>query len=284
MVIITLIPVACYAINNEPILPLFKKDNINSKKFELGQLLFKDKRLSGNQEKSCYSCHNIALGGGDGLKKPANLAFNSPTILNVSKNYYIGWKGKYTQLKPQLEMILENFKIMGTDWAFVIPSFKSDILYSKLFDTLYDDGISKENIIDAVLYYESNLVIPSKFDEFLLGNVDAISLSAKKGYEKFKDYGCASCHQGVNVGGNLFQELGVTLPYKGVNGNYKAEKLRVPSLRNVARTAPYLHNGSVELLKKVINIMAKHQLGQALTDKEVDQIADFLTSLNSVSE
>jgi len=181
-------------------------------------------------------------------------------------------------------MILENPKIMGADWGFVIPSFKSEALYSKLFNTLYDDGVSKENIIDAVLYYESNLVIPSKFDEFLLGDVDAISLSAKKGYEKFKDYGCVSCHQGANVGGNLFQELGVTLPYKGVNGNYKAEKLRVPSLRNVARTAPYLHNGSVKSLKKAIEIMAKHQLGQNLTDVEIDQIAEFLTSLNSITE
>ena len=284
MVIFTLIPVACYTLANEPILPIFKKENLNSKKFELGQLLFKDTRLSNNQEKSCYSCHNIALGGDDGLKKPAKLAFNSPTILNVSKNYYIGWKGKYSQLKPQLEMILENPKIMGADWGFVIPSFKSEALYSKLFNTLYDDGVSKENIIDAVLYYESNLVIPSKFDEFLLGDVDAISLSAKKGYEKFKDYGCVSCHQGANVGGNLFQELGVTLPYKGVNGNYKAEKLRVPSLRNVARTAPYLHNGSVKSLKKAIEIMAKHQLGQNLTDVEIDQIAEFLTSLNSITE
>jgi cytochrome c peroxidase len=171
--------------------------------------------------------------------------FNSPSILNVNKNYYIGWKGKYSQLKPQLEMIFENPKIMGTDWPFVISAFKNDTLYSTLFSYLYDDGVSKENIIDAVLYYESNLILPSKFDEFLLGDTDAISLSAKQGYNKFKDYGCASCHQGANVGGNLFQKLGVTLPYKGIKGNYKAEKLRVPSLRNVALTAPYLHNGSV---------------------------------------
>jgi cytochrome c peroxidase len=283
-VVFTLLSVACYSLANEPILPIFKKDNLNSKKFELGQLLFNDTKLSNNQEKSCYSCHNIALGGGDGLKKPANLAFNSPTILNVSKNFYIGGEGKYSQLKPQLETIFENPNVMGTDWTFVIPTLENDVLYSKLFNTLYDDGVSKENIIDAVLYYESNLVIPSRFDEFLLGDNNAISLSAKKGYDKFKDYGCASCHQGANVGGNLFQELGVILPYKGIKGKYKAEKLRVPSLRNVARTAPYLHNGSVKSLKKAIEIMAKHQLGQNLTDVEIDQIAEFLKSLNSVIE
>jgi cytochrome c peroxidase len=283
-VIFVLTSIALQSIASEPIVPIFKKENINSKKFELGQILFVDARLSNNQERSCYSCHNIALGGADRLKKPAHLAFNTPTILNVSKNYYIGWRGEYSQLKPQLEMILENPKVMGTDWAYVIPAFQNDELYSKLFDFLYDDGISKENIIDAILYYESNLVLPSKFDEFLLGNSDAISVSAKKGYDKFKDYGCASCHQGANVGGNIFQELGVILPYKGIIGEYKTEKLRVPSLRNVAKTAPYFSDGTVKSLKKAIEIMAKHQLGQKLTDEEIDQIADFLKSLNSIME
>jgi cytochrome c peroxidase len=283
-VIFVLTSITSQSIASEPIVPIFKKDHINSKKFELGQLLFLDARLSSNQERSCYSCHNIALGGGDRLKKPANLAFNAPTILNVSKNYYFGWRGEYSQLKPQLEMILENPDVMGTNWAFVIPAFKEDELYSKRFNFLYENGISKENIIDAILYYESNLVFPSKFDKFLLGDSNAISLSAKQGYEKFKDYGCASCHQGANVGGNIFQELGVILPYKGIIGQYKTEKLRVPSLRNVARTAPYFSDGTVKSLKKAIEIMAKHQLGQKLTEAEIDQIADFLKSLNSIME
>jgi cytochrome c peroxidase len=272
----------CYA--NEPITPILEKNNLNIQKFELGKMLFEDTRLSGNQNTSCYSCHNLEKGGDDGLKTPANLSLNSPTILNVSKNYYIGWFGKYSQLKPQLEMILENPKVMGTNWAFVIPTFKKDAIYSEVFNSLYENGISKENIIDSILYYESNLVAPSKFDEFLLGNNDAISFSAKQGYNKFKDYGCASCHQGANVGGNIFQKLGVVLPYKDINGTYKADKLRVPSLRNVARTAPYFHDGSVKSLQDVIKIMAKHQLGQILTSEEINQIADFLKSLNSIVE
>jgi cytochrome c peroxidase len=284
IVIVVLASIAFQSLASEPILPILKKKHLNNKKFELGKLLFVDTRLSKNQDRSCHSCHNLALGGADGLKKPVNLAFNSPTILNVSKNYYIGWKGEYSQLKPQLEMILQKPDVMGTDWAFVIPAFKKDQLYSKLFSSIYNNGISKENIIDAILYYESNLILPSKFDEFLLGDNDAISLSAKQGYNNFKDYGCASCHQGANVGGNIFQELGVVLPYKGIIGQYKTEKLRVPSLRNVAKTAPYFSDGTVKSLKKAIEIMAKHQLGQKLTDTEIDQIADFLKSLDSIME
>jgi cytochrome c peroxidase len=283
-VIFVLTSIAFQSIAIEPILPIFKKENLDNKKFELGKLLFVDTRLSKNQDRSCYSCHNIALGGADSLNKSANLAFNTPSILNVSKNYYIGWKGGYSQLKTQLEMLLEKPDVMETDWAFVIPAFKKDELYSKKFTSIYENGISKENIIDAILYYESHLVFPSKFDEFLLGNSDAISVSAKKGYDKFKDYGCASCHQGANVGGNIFQELGVVLPYKGIIGQYKTEKLRVPSLRNVAKTAPYFSDGTVKSLKKAIEIMAKHQLGQKLTDTEIDQIADFLKSLDSIIE
>ena len=269
---------------NEPIYPIHKQDNLNIKKFELGELLFKEVKLSGNQKISCQSCHDIAEGGGDGLPKSKNLSFNSPSILNVSKNYYFGWQGKFTQLKTHLKMLFENPKVMGTDWPLTLALLKKDKLYSKQFYLLYENGISKENIIDAVLYYESNLIAPSPFDDFLLGDQNAISASAKKGYTKFKDYGCASCHQGANVGGNVFQVLGVVLPYTGSDGKYKAKKLRVPSLRNVAKTSPYFHNGSISSLKDVITIMAKHQLGKTLSDEDISQIVAFLTSLNSTSE
>lgn len=276
--------ITLHCIAADPISPIFKTDNLNIKKFELGQMLFDDKRLSGTQRTSCKSCHEIATGGDDGLQTPANLSLNTPTILNVGKNYYVGWLGKFNQLKPHLEMILDNPKVMGTDWNYVLSAFNNDFEYSEKFQSLYKNGISKENIIDAILYYEENLISPSKFDKFLLGNTDAISSSAKQGYNKFKDYGCVSCHQGANLGGNIFQKLGIALPFKGAEGKYKTKKLRVPSLRNVARTAPYLHNGSVDSLKETIKIMAKYQLGETLTNTEVDQIYAFLKSLNSITK
>lgn len=272
------------SVANEPITPIATKDNLNHQKFELGAMLFKDKRLSGTQKTACQSCHDIATGGDDGLKTPTNLPFNSPTILNVSKNFYVGWQGKYSQLKPHLEMILANPKVMGTDWAFVIDTFNNDFVYSEMFNSLYKNSISKENIINAIIYYQTNLIAPSKFDEFLMGDNDAISFSAKQGYKNFKDYGCVSCHQGANIGGNVFQKLGVVFPYKGFDDKYKTKKLRVPSLRNVARTAPYFHDGTVNSLKDVIKIMAKHQLGQTLTETEIDQISDFLKTLNSATK
>ena len=284
IICILFVQMASYCFANEPIYPIPKPDNINVEKFELGQTLFKEVKLSGNQQTSCYSCHNVAAGGSDGLKTSKNLPFNSSTILNVSKNYYIGWKGKFTQLKPHLEMLFANPNVMGTNWPLTLSELKANSLYLQWFNSLYDDGISKENIIDAVLYYETNLIVPSKFDKFLLGDESAISFSAKQGYNKFKDYGCASCHQGANVGGNVFQKLGVVAPYKGINGQYKTEKLRVPSLRNVAQTAPYFHDGSVHSLRRVVSIMAKHQLGQTLEIEDVEQIIAFLTSLNSITE
>lgn len=273
---------SCIAI--EPITPIVQNPLINTEKFELGKLLFKEHRLSGNQVTSCHSCHNLAAGGDDGLKTPVNLSTNSPTIFNVSKSYYLGWSGKYSQLKPHLEMILNNPKVMDINWASTINALKNDDVYPKLFNSIYKEGVSEANIINALLYYEENLILPSKFDEFLLGDTNAISASAIKGYEKFKDYGCASCHQGMNVGGNVFQKLGVVNAFSGENGNYETKKLRVPSLRNVAVTSPYLHDGSVTSLKGVIKLMAKYQLGQTLTDTEVDQIHDFLKTLTSITE
>lgn len=273
---------SCIAI--EPIIPIVKNPSIDTEKFELGELLFKDNRLSGNQNTSCYSCHNLTAGGDDGLKTSINLSTNSPTVFNVSKNYYLGWLGKYNQLKLHLEMILNNPKVMNIDWAFTINALANDVVYTKLFKAIYKTGVSKTNIINALLYYEENLILPSKFDAFLLGDINAISASAKKGYEKFKDYGCASCHQGANVGGNVFQKLGVINTFSGENGNYATKTLRVPSLRNVAVTSPYLHDGSVKSLKGVIKLMAKYQLGQTLTDTEVDQIHDFLKTLTSIIE
>lgn len=272
----------CFA--SEPIIPIFKQKNIDSQKFDLGKMLFKETRLSVNQDRSCHSCHDLAMGGDDGLKTPKNLFFNSPTIFNVSKNYVFGWRGQFDKLSQHLEYVLANPEVMGADWPVVIKSLKRDSVYLEKFNLVYKGEISKETITAAILYFQRNLILPSPFDAFLRGDKYAISATAKKGYKHFKDYGCTSCHQGANVGGNVFQKLGVVYPYKDINGQYQTIKLRVPSLRNVANTAPYLHDGSIKSLNNVIAIMAEYQLGQSLTMEEIDQIAEFLTSLNSITE
>lgn len=269
---------------SEPITAISQPKNLDTQKFELGKRLFKEPLLSVNQDTSCHSCHDFATGGDDGLKTSENLTFNSPTIFNVSQNYSFGWRGQFDKLSQHLDFALANPKVMGSDWPLVIKAFKRDSHYLKSFNTVYKGDISKETITAAILYFESNLILPSPFDAFLLGDEYAISSTAKKGYENFKDYGCVSCHQGANVGGNIFQELGVIHSYKGIDGQYQTKKLRVPSLRNVANTAPYLHDGSIKSLDNVIAIMAEYQLGQILTDLEIKQIIAFLTSLNSITE
>ena len=269
---------------SEPIPPLIPNVNLDQQKFELGELLFKETRLSVNKKVSCHTCHDLASGGDDGLKTPTGLGFNSPTIFNASKNFYIGWRGKFSRLKPHLDFIMSNPKVMGTDWPNAIQAIKRDSIYTQPFRASYQGNISQDNILDAILYYESNLIVPAKFDAYLQGQDDAISAAAKLGYKVFKNYGCISCHQGTNVGGNLFQQLGIIKPYQGQDGKYQTQKLRVPSLRNVALTAPYLHDGSIESLESIITIMAEYQLGQTLTHLEVRLIKAFLESLNSVTE
>jgi len=268
---------------SEPISPLIPTANLNIHKFELGKRLFKDTRLSGNKVTSCHTCHDLNKGGDDGLAIAPKQTFNSPTIYNASKNYTIGWLGSFTSSKQHLESILANKNIMGTNWPFTIKALKEDEHYRRAFDRLYQNDINQENIIDALSYFETNLIEPSKFDQFLMGDLKAISPAAIVGYETFKDYGCISCHQGVNVGGNIFQTLGVFQTYTGIDGHYQTKKLRVPSLRNVTRTAPYLHDGSIDSLSQTIKVMAEHQLGQSLTDLEVSQIIAFLESLNSIN-
>lgn len=269
---------------NEPISPIFKVESLDLKKFELGEALFKDTRLSLNNDTSCHTCHDLKMGGDDELKIRANVTTNSPTIFNTSKSFYVGWQGQFGSLGQHLAGVLANPKVMGTNWSRAVKSFKEDTDYTPQFRQVYQGEISQATIFDAILYFETNLVVPSKFDEYLLGDEQAISQTAKYGYEKFKNYGCISCHQGANVGGNLFQSLGVVAPYMGADGKYRAKKLRVPSLRNVAKTAPYLHDGSVDSLESMIKIMAQYQLGQTLTNTEIKQIKAFLESLNSLTE
>ena len=272
-----------HTLANEPIAPIAPNPYLNNQKFSLGRMLFNDTRLSEKLGNACHTCHDTKLGGDDGISKPAGLAFNTPTVLNASKNYYLGWLGKFNELTPHTTFILNNPKVMGTNWPVALAAFDIDPNYSRSFSALYQ-GVSKEAVIDALQYYVRNLIVPSPFDAYLLGDQDAISSDAKLGYKHFKDYGCISCHQGENVGGNSFQTLGVFHSYKGVNGNYQVKRLRVPSLRNVARTSPYLHDGSINSLTLAITTMAEFQLGQTLTSTEVNQIKAFLESLSSIDE
>ena len=170
-----------------------------------------------------------------------------------------------------------------------------DLNYSKAFTAAYSDGVTKANIQNAIASFERTLITPnSRFDRYLLGNANAITNEEKSGYAKFKQYGCVACHQGMNVGGNLFERFGIfeaaSLPAsptrQGDLGRFDITGqerdrfvFRVPSLRNVALTAPYFHDGSTATLGAAVRVMARKQLGRTLEDAEVDLLVGFLKTL-----
>jgi len=180
------------------------------------------------------------------------------------------------------------------DWTRVLSYLAADFSYVKSFKQAYQQGPTKSNASDAIAEFERSLLTPDgDFDRYLKGDELAITEQAKKGYKLFKSYGCVSCHQGMAVGGNLYEKLGVFKPYYDESdstaslGRYLITaneenkfEFKVPSLRNVARTAPYLHDGSIETLEEVVSLMANHQLGRDISESDVAYIKQFLQTLN----
>ena len=164
---------------------------------------------------------------------------------------------------------------MHTDWPTLERKLRDDAAYCEAFAAAFPDGITIANIKEALVAFERTLVTPdAPFDRFLRGDAGALDADAREGYRLFKEYGCSSCHQGANVGGNMLQRFGL---FGGVRD---PRLFRVPTLRNIARTAPYFHDGSAATLEEAIAIMGEAQLGRRLPGTAVSRIAAFLESLN----
>ena len=283
---------------NEPIQAIQVKPIDNIDKVNLGKKLFFDKRLSKDNSVSCLSCHNVDFGGVDNLPKSFGVEnrignINAPTVLNSSLNFVQFWDGRAKNLNEQIDFPVHDPLEMDTNWNDVINKINKIPSYQRLFNSVYNGKFSKENIKDAIVAYEESLVLPSRFDKFLQGDQNAISDEEFEGYELFKSYGCVSCHQGKNVGGNFYEKLGVFKPYPHVDdkkyyGRYNLTgneedkfEFKVPSLRNIVLTYPYLHDGSIESLDKIIGIMAEYQLGREIPNSDVEKIKAFLKSLTS---
>jgi cytochrome c peroxidase len=293
---------------NEPIQPIPLEIAIDKPKVALGERLFQDVRLSKNNQKSCLSCHSFSLGGADRIAHSigingATTRVNTPTIFNARFNFRFNWDGKFTNLADHLDALMNNPRTMGTQWPTAIRSLQQEPGYVRSFSQIYPDGVTATNIKDALIAYELSLNTPNaRFDRFLLGDKTALTKSEREGYRLFKNYGCVSCHQGVNIGGNMFQPFGVIGNYlvdspgerlrqrgrvKPADlGRYNVTKneadlyvFRVPSLRNVAITAPYFHDGSAQTLTEAIEQMTKYQLGRPLAKKQIELIAEFLNTL-----
>ena len=284
----------------EPIQPLPTAVNIDQRKFQLGETLFKEPALSATRQVSCTTCHKLNRGGTDNTQysKGINDALtkvNTPTVFNVAYNFRFNWDGQHENLVSHTDKLMQNPTVMGGEWGQIQTTLNDLSSYRQAFETIYDDGVTKDNIIDAIVTYETGLVTPnSPFDKYLSGDETALSTQAKEGYSFFKAYGCASCHQGTNLGGNMFQKFGVIGNYFSDQGDFQEADLgrfnvtqniadrhvfRVPSLRNVALTSPYLHNGTADSLEDAINVMVKYQLGRSIPAEHVTAIAQFLQSL-----
>ncbi|NWF39812.1 cytochrome B6 [Mariprofundus sp. NF] len=285
----------------EPIQPIPDRLQYDAGKAELGEKLFFDNRLSGDNSISCAHCHNLEdKGGADGLKRSFGVEgrvglANSPTVFNAALNFKQFWDGRAETLEEQVDGPVTAHGEMASEWPAVINKLTADAYYKKTFSRLYDDGITAANIKHAIAEFERTLITPnSRFDRYLKGEADAITVEEKKGYRQFKEYGCTACHQGANVGGNLFQVLGVMgnffddhpienssdLGRFNVTGKVSDKhRYKVPSLRLAVLTAPYFHNGAYDSLYDAIRTMAKYQLGREIPDDDVRSIISFLYTL-----
>lgn len=285
---------------DEPIVPLPAPPKQNAGPAEIGRVLFRDVRLSANGHVACISCHDIAKGGAD--SKPHSVGFrgqetavNAPTVFNAALNFAQFWNGRASTLEDQIDAVVQNPVEMGSKWSDVVSMVARDPLYGRLFAASYRDGVTKTNIRNAIASYERTLITPgAPFDRYLLGDANAITPFEKMGYIKFKQYGCVACHQGINVGGNMFQKFGVMADYFAQRGNQTKADLgrfsvtgdeddkhvfKVPSLRNVALTAPYFHDGSASTLDAAVDIMFRYQLGRVGSKDDKAQIIAFLKTL-----
>ena len=184
-------------------------------KARLGERLFRDARLSHHNRLACASCHQLDQGGDDGKAQSIGadgrpLDFNTPTVFNAALSFRLNWRGNFRSLEEQAEAVLLDPRLMGTNWPELLAKLGADQTYRDEFHAAYGQPPARPLVLDALAAFERSLVTPrAPFDRYLRGESDAIGPEEKRGYELFKSHGCVACHQGVNVGGNLFQRFGV---------------------------------------------------------------------------
>lgn len=284
----------------EPLQPLPSSVNVNMDKVLLGRSLYHDTALSGDGTISCATCHALDGGGAEPRKTSIGInghvgPINAPTVLNSGFNFVQFWDGRAKDLQEQAAGPVANPGEMGETWENVVEKLKKNPEYVAGFSKLYEDGITQNNVTDAIAEYEKSLITPSRFDAYLLGDEDAITEAEKEGYAAFKEAGCTACHTGIIVGGTMFQKMGLVADYFKDRGTpiadadlgrfnvskNPAEKhfFKVPTLRNIELTAPYLHDGSRDTLEETVQIMGKYQLGRELSQAQIKSIVAFLKSL-----
>jgi cytochrome c peroxidase len=265
---------------NEPISAV-EVPAIEPSKVALGEVLFNDPRLSGDGARSCATCHDIETSGAsdarfDRSPEGGALEFNTPTVFNAALNFRLNWEGNFSVLQDHARSLISNPNVMGGTMETIVQTLGADPAIHDLAETAYGAPLDETNLVDALAAYQESLVlIDSPFDRWLAGDASALTEEEKQGYRRFKEVGCAACHQGRNVGGNLYQRHGIFHPLTSGGPS----RVRVPSLRTVYYTPPYFHDGSAETLDKAIRAMGRAQLDVILDEEDVSNIAAFLKSL-----
>jgi cytochrome c peroxidase len=275
---------------------------VTKERVQLGRMLFFDPRMTVDANMSCASCHQPAFYGTDALAKPTGVRGrrhprHTPTVLNAGTSFIIHWRGDRTDLEDQVQQALVSPITSGQEDEKAAADRIAHIPgYEPLFKAAFPNDpqpVSRENIAKAIGSFERTLVTPSPFDAYLKGNINALRPTARAGLARFIEVGCATCHNGVGIGGGMYQKFGVIENYWQVTHSEPIDKgridvtkdpadeylFRVASLRNVAKTPPYFHDGSVATLPEAVQVMGRVQLGVSLSDDDISQIVAFLESL-----
>ena len=283
----------------EPVTPLPEAVSLDPAKVRLGRELFFDPRLSRDNSVSCASCHDLTAGGGDRRRYSIGVdgqvgEVNTPTVFNSAYDFRQFWDGRAASLEEQAAGPIHNPIEMDSDWSQVLAKLESDNTVLAAFNDVYPEGLTAETVADSIAEFQRSLVTPAPFDRYLRGDETAVSEEVKRGYLLFKRYGCVSCHQGRNVGGNMYQRFGVFGDYFADRGNVSSADLgrfnatgrevdrhvfKVPSLRNVDVTLPYFHDGSVMSLREAVLLMGRYQLGVEVPSDDLESLVVFLQSL-----
>lgn len=299
-------PLAAAEFKNEPVRPIPDSVSVDARKVALGEALYHDALLSGDGTVSCATCHGIATAGVDNKQYSEGIrgqkgGINAPTSYNAVFNFVQFWDGRAATLAAQaggpplnpVEMGSASFDEIAGRLAAAAP-------YAKAFCEVYPEGFSEATITDAIAEYEKTLLTPnSPFDRYLKGDAQALSAEEQEGYALFKEYNCATCHAGVNMGGLSYELMGRRADYfkdremnakSGLtdadNGRWAQTKVerdryrfKTPTLRNVALTWPYYHDGSVQTLDEAVDMMARYQTGREMKPEEVKKVVGFLETL-----
>ncbi len=275
---------------------------ITDEKVKLGKILYYDTRLSKEGTQSCNTCHNLATYGVDNLPTSpgdngGDGTRNSPTVLNAALQFVQFWDGREPDVEAQAGgPVLNPVEMAMPDEKFVMDRLLKAEMYPQLFKAAFPDEenpVTYDNLKKAIGAFERTLITPSKFDEFLAGNETALNEQEQKGLQTFIEVGCTTCHVGENLGGTMYQKFGLFGSYAEHlkteaidNGKFDVTQkegdrffFKVPILRNVEKTAPYFHDGSVASLEEATKVMAKLQLNKDLTDEQVKDLVVFMNAL-----